>query len=46
MRTAVRKGTTLSALMSISGASEPIHVEPAVESMANTHWPALRKLAG
>ena len=37
MRTAVSKSTILSASMSISGASEPIQVEPAVESMAKMH---------
>ena len=42
----VSKSTKASGLMSESGALAPIQVEPAVESMAKIHWPALRKLAG
>ena len=45
-RTAVSKETISEGSMSTSGASVPIQVEPAVESTANRHWPAFRKLAG
>ena len=33
-----------SSAMSTRGASLPIQVEPAVESMAKTHWPAFKKV--
>ena len=45
-RTTVSNRTILSGAMSHSGASVPIQVEPAVESMAKMHWPAFRKFAG
>ena len=44
--TTVSNFASLSSLMSISGASQPIHVAPAVESIAKIHCPALRKFAG
>ena len=39
-------GTTFSPWMSRFGASEPIQVAPAVESIAKMHWPAFRKFPG
>ena len=44
--TSISKSTSLSSLMSISGALGPIQVAPAVESTAKMHCPAFRKLAG
>lgn len=44
--TTVSNSTTLSSLMSSSGALVPIHVAPAVESMAKIHWPAFKRFAG
>ena len=44
--TAVSKSTILSSAISDSGACVPIHVAPAVESIAKIHWPAFRKFAG
>ena len=44
--TSISKSTKASSAISTRGASLPIQVAPAVESMAKTHWPAFRKLAG
>jgi len=44
--TFVSKSTSLSSAISTSGASLPIHVAPAVESIANMHCPAFKKFAG